>query len=121
VQRRHEAGVEIRNRHRLKRQHFGATVARLDAQPVFGKIENDIECTPTIGHRRRDEPAGGNVKGRVPPMIDQRCAGDTHLADDLRPQNQGVAAVAPGGIGQIGPLRRRAGGHVTFSRNEECL
>jgi hypothetical protein len=38
-------------------------------------------------------------------MIDQRRERDAHLANDLRPQMQRVAGVAPRRKRQIGPLR----------------
>jgi len=116
VQRLHNGGVEIRNRHRFERHRRGAAVARLDAQLMSSEIKTHIEGTPAVGHRRRDETTRGDVEGRVPPMIDQRRAGDPHLADDLHPQNQRLAGLAPSFKRQIGPLRICANAHVTFSR-----
>src|SRR6516165_8946134 len=53
----HECGIEIGDRHGLERQLFSAAVACLNAKLVFGEIEDNIEGTPAMGHRRRHESA----------------------------------------------------------------
>src|SRR4029077_2304479 len=68
-----------------------------------GEIENDVEGSSAIGHRRRNESARSYKERGIPPMIDERRERDAHLADDLRPQLQGVAGLAPRRERQIRP------------------
>ena len=76
-------------------QFFDAAIVRLDDQTVAGQVEQNIERAASMIHRWRFEPARGDEQRCVPPLIDQRRCRDAHLADDLRPQLQRVAGLAP--------------------------
>jgi hypothetical protein len=81
----HECGIEIGHRHRLQRQRLGAAVARLNGKQVPCEVKDHVEAAFAIRHRRRQKPARGDLERRVPPVTDQRRAGDTDFADDLHP------------------------------------
>ena len=91
----HEFGIEVGHRHRLEREVFDPAVARFDDQPMSGEVENDVERSSAIRHRRRNETARSHKERGIPPMIDERRERDAHLADDLRPQLQRVTGLAP--------------------------
>jgi hypothetical protein len=69
---------------------------------MSGEIENDVEGSSAIRHRRRNEPARSSKERGIPPMIDERRERDAHLADDLRPKLQRVTGLAPRASGRSG-------------------
>ncbi len=109
LQQLHEGGVEIHHRHRRERERLDPPVAGLHDQPVLDEVEHDAEGARAEGDRRGREPARRHVKCDVPPMIDSRCQRQADLADDLRPQMERVAGLAPVGERQAGPGGGRGG------------
>ena len=112
----HEFDVEIGDRHRRQRKTLDAAVIPGDAQLVVDKIEQNVEGALAAAVLRRHQAARVDAEGRVPPMIDERRAGEPHLAGDLRPQLQRVAGLAPRVERQVGPVRIPAHGHPLYSK-----
>jgi hypothetical protein len=99
----HHIGVEFRDRHRPQHELADMAVAGAKPQHVVDKIELNGESAAIRGNRRRAEPAGGDMEGDVPRVVEPRCQRQPHLADHLRPQMQRFAGVLPCGERQVGP------------------
>ena len=96
VEHRHHRRVEVGDRHRFERQRAARAGDRGDVEAVIEEVEIDLERRArAVWHQRRRQPTRRDVQRGVPPVIDQRFVGESHLADDLGVQVQGVAGVEP--------------------------
>ena len=90
----------------LERLHF-ATVGR-DHQAVIDEVEVDLEGdTSARVQATRRQPAHVDVERDVPPVVAWRGGGHPHLADDLRPQVQGLLRLLPRCQRKLGELPSR--------------
>ena len=102
---------------RARRQGKAGTrpVAREDHEAVVDEIEIDLEAARAIGDRRGGEPARGDVEHHVPPVIGHGRQRQADLADDLGPELQRRAGVAP-----FGERERWVGVEVGRRHGGEC-
>ena len=63
---------------------------------MIGEVEIELHALAVRRDRRGGEAARGDIKRRVPGMIDPGGAGEPVFAYDLRPQLQGGAGLLPG-------------------------
>ena len=92
----HDLRVEIGNRPGLERDRAPFPVCCRDVEAVVQEVEVDLEAAPAlVGDRRCRQPGGAHIKRHVPPVVDDRRVGHADLADDLRPQVQGVSCRRP--------------------------
>ena len=91
-----QVGVELGDRPRGERHGTTRAVGSVDDQLVRHEVEIDLEAGG-VGrpHERRRQPACRHVERHVPPVVQQRRVRESDLADDLRPELQGVAASVP--------------------------
>src|SRR6266404_9669376 len=80
-----------------------STVAGRNAQQMIDEVEINPKGAPAVGNRRGRQPSRRDVQRDVPGVVQPRCAHETNLANDLGPQMQGFASVAPGGRWQFRP------------------
>jgi hypothetical protein len=73
---------------------------------MVDEIEFDLD-QPAVAdmHRRAAEAAGADVERHLPAVVEPGREREPQLADDLRPELQGRAAVAPFGEAKLGPGR----------------
>ena len=89
------AAVEVRHGLRHERERFPLAVAGADEQPMIDKIEVDLERAFSVRNGRGPEPARRDVQDDLPPVVLHRREREPRLADDLRPELQGVAGLLP--------------------------
>ncbi len=77
---------------------MAAAIAGLKQQYVFDEVEVDLQHPRAVGHRRGGEAANGGVKGYATGVVDSRHECEPNLADDLHPELEGGAGVAPCGL-----------------------
>ena len=95
--------VKRGDRHGLERYGAAAAIAGLQQQDVFDKVEVDLQHSRAVWHGRGGDAANGRVERHVPGMVDRRHEREPDLADDLHPELQGGAGIAPRGLGQSRP------------------
>ena len=102
-ERRHRLVVEAGDRARLEGHGSLLAVGGAQGQDVVDEVELDLQAALAGVHQRRRQSAGRDVEGDLPPVIDRRFEGESHLADDLGPPMHGLAGVCPLGQRQFRP------------------
>ena len=93
-----------------------APIAGLKQQNVVDEIEVDLQHSRAVRHGPGGDTANGRVERHVPAMVDRRHERESHLADDLHPELQGRAGVAPRGLGQSRPDVSGTGRRIAVNR-----
>ncbi len=101
----HECRIEVRDRHRGKREPLDAAVVGRDDQPVVDEVERDLERPRAMAYWRGRKPARRHIERDVPPVVHQRRGGQPDFADDLSPKVKSVTGLAPGRERQVRPSR----------------
>src|SRR5207249_368899 len=103
----------VEGRHGLwhERKRSRLAVAGADEKSMFDEIEVDLEGAFTVRDGRGAEPARRDVQGDLPPVVLHRRKREPRLADDLRPQLQGVTGLLPRLQREEGPRFSGTGPH----------
>ena len=118
----HEPPVERRHRLRLERQARLTSVAHLNPQAVLHEIELHLERLRAVGHEPRREPPRRYRKRDMPGVVGPGKLHQRNLSDDLQPQVQRRAGLAPGFVGQDRPACRAGHGRsAAINRARETL
>jgi hypothetical protein len=103
LERGHELPIKPGHGHGLERHNAASGLAALNDEQVIDEIEIDLENAGAIEHGRRGEAANGGIKRNVPAVVDLRRECEPDLTDDLHPELQRGAGVAPRALRQSGP------------------
>lgn len=95
---------EICDAHRFELERRAHPAFGLGDKLMIAEIERQRDQRVPVRHRSRSYPAGSGVEGRVPGMVNPRSMREPIFADDLRPQVQSGASLAPFRIVDGGPL-----------------
>ena len=96
VEHAHDRVVELSDGAGFEVERSNGTGDGGDVESVVDEVEVDLKRrTGGVRHQRRRQSAGRHVERDVPPVVGGRFVGETHLADDLGVELQGVAGVLP--------------------------
>ena len=87
-------------------ERFSGPIARENEEVVINEVEIDGKGAALIGNGRGRQPTRGDIQRDMPPVVHRRTQLHSDLANDLRPQMQGIASVPPCLKGESWPALR---------------